>query len=92
MILQHAILINQINFNIHFDKGPTTKEKGKKMSKSVSGYFKTKNKKQKKKFLMTTKPKGGGIKALVVRTTKKRTFFAASLTHTLYTTLRCNGN
>ena len=41
------------------------------LSKSVSGYFKTKKKNLKKKFLMTTK----GVKALVVRTTKKRTFF-----------------
>ena len=45
------------------------------LSKSVSRYFKTK-----KRVPMATKPRGGGAKCLSGRATKKRTFFAASLT------------
>ena len=40
----------------------------KKVSKSVSGFFKTK---KKKKNLLTTKPKGGGAKGLSGLSTKK---------------------
>ena len=48
------------------------------LSKSVSGYFKTKN-----KFLMATKPRGGG-KGLSGRTTKKNNFFFAASLMTKY--------
>ena len=52
------------------------------MSKSVSGYFKTK--KRGKKLSTKLRGRGGGLKALVVSlSTKKNNFFAAIVHRTL---------
>ena len=57
---------------------PKIVEKNFCLSKSVSGYFKTKKNKN-KKFLWPLSRGGEGVKALVVGPLKKELFFAASL-------------
>ena len=51
------------------------------LSKSLSGYFKTKKKKRKKVPMATELGWGWGCKALVTRPLKKLLFLAASLIH-----------